>query len=85
MNAPMKIRGPCQGPYQNPSNFAIEPFIFVLRYYSNYYISFVESYAEFMKTNCTESCGFCEEESKDNIEHAANCPAWKNMGYCETG
>ena len=50
-----------------------------------------------MKDNCPESCGFCEKETEnseeegktgdceDNSEHAANCPGWKNMGYCEAG
>ena len=50
-----------------------------------------------MKINCAESCGFCEKENEDseeegktddcedNSEHATNCPAWKNMGYCEAG
>ena len=56
-----------------------------------------ETYSTFMKDNCPESCGFCEKESEDseeegqtsdcedNSEHAANCPGWKNMGYCEAG
>ena len=50
-----------------------------------------------MKTNCADSCGFCENESEnseeeghtddceDNSEHAANCPGWKNIGYCDSG
>ena len=60
-------------------------------------LSFSDSYAEFMKTNCADSCGFCENESEnseeegqtddceDNSEHAANCPDWKNIGYCDSG
>ena len=56
-----------------------------------------DDHTVFMKTNCAESCGFCEKESEnteeegqtsdcaDNSEHATNCPGWKNMGYCEAG
>ena len=66
-------------------------------YHSVIAIIISEDYAEFMKINCAESCGFCEkgsenseEEGKtddceDNSEHATNCTGWKNMGYCEDG
>ena len=54
-------------------------------------------YIEFMKINCAATCGFCGNENEDgeeegqtddcadNSEHAANCPGWKNVGYCEAG